>query len=191
MKCVTPISNRTKMRFLVTGFCCLLFAQALLAQESTYSRKVNICRGDTMIVAELLNNSKSPTISPMRYYYWFSANGIHVNKGGYSGILLHGQYTEYDKNNNLLQKGNLKYGNKIGIWMCWYPSGKVKEIMHYKGGMLSGKCMKYEPDGKLCSSGFYLKDKLKKEFLTTEKLVHVKKKSNKKLTQEKQVPANE
>ena len=172
MKFIIPILNRTELSLIITGLFQLFFSHILNAQESTYIRKININRGDTIINAELLNNLKSPKLKSECLYYWYSSSGIHINQGGYSGILLHGQYTEYDKYNNLILKGVLKYGTKSGTWSSWYSNGNIKEINRYEKGLHTGKCIKYDSSGNCIFSGLYHNDKLIKEYkiIPTDKL---------------------
>jgi len=50
--------------------------------------KVRIADQDKIIQAEILPVSAEPARKPDRFYYWYSANMIHVTQGGYSGNLL-------------------------------------------------------------------------------------------------------
>ena len=42
---------------------------------------------------------------------------------------------------------NYYNGQIHGIYKCFFPNGKIKEISLYKNGLLDGRCISYWPNG--------------------------------------------
>jgi antitoxin component YwqK of YwqJK toxin-antitoxin module len=72
---------------------------------------------------------------PEKIYYWYSNNQIKTTRGGYSGKLLHGFYTDFYANNSLKEQGRFKMGLKVGEWKAWSGEGLLV-VTTYKHGML-------------------------------------------------------
>lgn len=96
--------------------------------------KVRITAPDKTIVADV--NEVSAVSSPKSrlYYFWYYANGIHSTQGGYSGILLDGDYMEYYPDKGLKEQGYFIRGLKNGTWKTWNEDGTLKESVHWKSG---------------------------------------------------------
>lgn len=82
-------------------------------------------------------------------YYWYSNNSIISADGSFSGRLLHGTYTSYYPDHNLLQQGEFDHGLKNGLWTKWYDGGIVKERAHFSNGLLDGVYEFYDATGLL------------------------------------------
>lgn len=80
-------------------------------------------------------------------YYWYAAQQIKHTRGGYEGKILHGPYTMFYYNKDLLAKGNFKYGLKQGEWKTWHQGGEVKSKERWKKGILIGKAYYYNRKG--------------------------------------------
>ena len=131
-----------------------------VAQEIINIRKVRVNINDTTIIAGTLADVKiDKTISNV-IYYWYTSSGIHRNQGGYTGNLLHGEYLEFNKDNNLIVKGNFSFGLKSGIWYNWYSDGKLKEISTWSEGKLDGPFMLYDENQKITFNGKYKENNL-------------------------------
>lgn len=101
-----------------------------------------------------------------RTYYWYSSQKITETVGGFGGKLLHGTYTAFYLNDQLKEKGNFYYGLKNKCWKCWYPDGKLKEVITWKKGRKHGYYALYNDFGELMAEGNFRNDKLNGTFTT-------------------------
>jgi hypothetical protein len=111
---------------------------------------------DHVVYANILHEESKIHVNDNKYYYWYNANDIKITRGGYDGKLLHGNYTEYYPNKNLKQKGEFKYGLKVGEWREWNISGEFDQISNWKKGVMHGRYRIYDTKGKLIKSGRYI-----------------------------------
>ncbi|WP_320052064.1 hypothetical protein [uncultured Acetobacteroides sp.] len=74
--------------------------------------------------------------SPSTIYYSYRKNAIHSNEGAIDGYPLHGDYIVYGSSNNLICKGHLKNGVKVGEWIRWDSKGKIISMVKYSNGKL-------------------------------------------------------
>src|SRR4051812_4990317 len=91
------------------------------------NQKVVIRFEDRIVNVDLLQSDKKVKAQDDKYYHWYNSNDIKITRGGFSGKLLHGHYTEYYLNKNLKEKGQFKNGLKTGEWKSWYLNGEYKE----------------------------------------------------------------
>jgi antitoxin component YwqK of YwqJK toxin-antitoxin module len=110
------------------------------------------------VYANILPDENKIRVDDDKYYYWFSANDIKTSRGGYDGKLLHGVYTEFYSNKNLKQKGEFKYGLKIGEWKSWNMAGEYEEIVNWKKGRKYGRFRMFNANGKVVKEGRYKDD---------------------------------
>ncbi|HXA01796.1 MAG TPA: hypothetical protein VNW99_07410 [Cytophagaceae bacterium] len=110
---------------------------------------------DHIVYATVLHEEANIKINDNKYYYWYKSNDIKITRGGYDGKLLHGNYTEYYPNKNLKQKGEYKYGLKIGEWRNWNIAGEFEQISNWRKGLQHGRFRIYDGKGKLVKSGSY------------------------------------
>ncbi len=101
-------------------------------------------------------------------YYWVKSKKIHSTVGGYSGLLLHGQFKSSYQDGQLKEKGHYKNGLKTGVWKQWHTNGELKEVLTYRMGRLHGKALKYDQEGRLILSGQYKKGKRHGEHIIYE-----------------------
>ena len=142
--------------------CILIFAtSALLAQKMPKlgeSREVVINTDEQFIVATVFGETLEMDVDDHVHYYWFSVNKITCTRGGYSGKLLHGRYTEYyPQNKNLKEMGEFRYGAKTGVWKTWYEHGELWTMCEWKKGRQHGDYQIFNSSGQLTSSGTFHK----------------------------------
>jgi len=87
-------------------------------------------------------------------YYWYANNRVNYNRGGYTGKLLHGLYSVFNKDGKLVILGQFKQGTKIGIWKFW-DKGILLRQEAWKKGKLHGKVFEYDPSGKIVKASPY------------------------------------
>lgn len=80
-------------------------------------------------------------------YFWIKNNKLQKNKGGYSGSLLHGSFLKYNKEGQLIEKGEFLTGLKNGLWQYWNVKGELVKSLSYIEGTLDGETINYFPDG--------------------------------------------
>lgn len=102
---------------------------------------------------------KKNKFSSKRLYTWFKNGVLHTSYGGASGYLLDGKYTKTYVSGAIAEQGSFNNGVKEGRWFTWYPSGKKKNITHWKKGRLSGRVNEYSEAGTLILKGNYRKGK--------------------------------
>ncbi len=119
-------------------------------------------------------------------YYWVKSKTIHSSVGGYSGLLLHGQFKSSYSDGQIKEQGQYRNGLKHGVWKQWYTNGELKEVLTYRSGKLNGKALKYDPEGRLLLSGKYKKGKRHGEYLIYEEGKISSKKTYKKGVEEDQ-----
>lgn len=126
------------------NFYLLLMASALSLAS---------CRSRTLDYTQLSNRvristSESSTIAALsagvvtrlkddRFYSWYDKGIIGSTQGGYSGKLLHGDYTShYSGTKQLSTKGEYKMGLKTGKWKRWDTEGNLLEVQRWRKGKL-------------------------------------------------------
>lgn len=127
-------------RILILLFCLTpIFCVAQNLPDYGFN-KVRITEPDKIIQAEINPVSTNPSAKITLFYYWYSANGIHITQGGYSGKLLNGLYSEYYLNKNLKEQGFFKKGLKNGDWKSWSNDGILIGTKTWNNGLeVSGK----------------------------------------------------
>lgn len=130
------------------------------------NQTVTIDNGEVKIRAHILVEHHEFKVHESRMYHWFQSGEIMHTRGGYSGEILQGEYTEYFSNNHLKTNGKFHLGLKDGTWKVWYTNGEHKEIINWKNGVLHGNFSKFDVNGQLTESGAYKKGKLHGKFVT-------------------------
>jgi len=49
----------------------------------------------------------------------------------------------------------LEHGVPHGVWISWYPDGRVSDSMAYVNGVLDGRSVSYHPNGRKASEAEY------------------------------------
>lgn len=93
-------------------------------------------------------------------YHWFHQGKLRSTVGSHAGKLLHGPLEKFDRDGNLLEKGEFAQGLKEGDWLWWYPNGFVARQCSWRRGWQTGTFNEYHANGSLYRTGKYKKDKL-------------------------------
>lgn len=112
------------------------------------SREVIITSSDSIIKARISTQKYTGKTDNDATYYWYYANTIHYNKGGFTGNLLHGRYQVFTSDDQLILLGNFNHGLKTGEWKEWYSNGQIKTITHWKKGLKHGIFQAFTVEGK-------------------------------------------
>ena len=118
---------------------------------------------DTIIKAKILTTESNFKTSSSKQYFWYLNGAIGSNRGGYTGKLLHLDYTAL-LNNNLVRSGSFKKGLRDGKWISWYENGNIKEICYYHRGTQRGKYFLYDDTALILSEGRYRHGKFHSKF---------------------------
>lgn len=138
-------------------FCILLFSffffQTLTAQEiakDVYLKHTILQEGQTYQFSVLeINDKHEVTFDRQKLYFWYKAQKVISTQGGAAGQLLHGPFSSFYDNKQLVAKGNFVYGLKDGEWMYWSSTGYLSKVEHWKEGVKSGKEQIYSVQGTL------------------------------------------
>ena len=137
-----------------------VFGQVEFEYKTPLTREVIINFDDSLVNANILLKTKKIKIDNTLLYYWYLSNRLGVNRGGFEGNLLHGNYSVFDKKRNLIRKGSYSNGLKNGEWKRWFENGNILEISEWKDGQLDGVTQVFDKDGKLINVRNYKKNKL-------------------------------
>lgn len=120
-----------KLKFLITAICCLFFITQSFAQKK---QNVYFLKNSGMIVSNI-----------------DSADFIRVVSEPDSGSTLY-NVAEYYKNNKIKLSGKSSRVDPPwfeGACVSYYPSGKKKDLVNYKGGIREGDNYEFFKNGKL------------------------------------------
>jgi len=98
--------------------------------------KIRLTDSGRTIELEINPVKHEPVVKTSLFYYWYSANQLHVTQGGYGGQLLNGAFTEYYQNKNLKEQGSFKRGLKDGVWKSWNTDGTLKQVVKWEEGVV-------------------------------------------------------
>lgn len=126
---------------------------ACIARTSTIPIYIN--GPDSSVHAHVLSEESRTKPEGDHRYYWYSKNTILSSDGSFSGRLLHGQYTAYYPDHNLLAQGAFIRGLKTGKWISWFPGGGMHERSHFSKGKLNGPTEVYDSTGRLTVRIYY------------------------------------
>lgn len=119
----------------------------LYSQQPSTSNTVSINEKNRTLKFQILSSPVKYSPNNLSEYYWYKGNEIHTSMGGYDGTLLHGSFTSYFLNNDLMEKGTFTKGTKSGEWKKWHDNGNLSEIAHYKNGILHGELTRFNSKG--------------------------------------------
>jgi hypothetical protein len=151
------------MRVLLLSFLfCLLIIPSDIYCQIKFDediQSVSISGDNFYVEADVISLGKTRIIksTDTRAYTWFYGGQIHSTQGGYTGKLLHGEYTSVYTSKTLKESGEYKYGLKHGIWKYWYENGNLKCIQRWKNGLLNGVTLNYNESGELISKDTFKK----------------------------------
>lgn len=118
------------------------------------------------VKTQMLSQPKTMSVNNDKVYLWYASQKIMETKGGFDGKLIHGTYRAFYLNNQLKEKGQIKYGLRHKEWKYWYPDGKLKEVINWKNGVKNGKYFLYNDYGQLMAQSHFKDDKLDGRFYT-------------------------
>jgi len=127
--------SRTKSKILARHFLSALFF--LLPSCYGYAQEIKhqnvVIVNDTAVFKfQVLEGENKITTEPDVVYFWYLNSAINSTPGEYSGMLLDGEYKEYDKQEHIREQGIYRKGEKTGTWKKWSASGKMTESSHFK-----------------------------------------------------------
>lgn len=126
---------------------CSCKSRELRLMEQSGNR-VRINTETESITAELITVSPEDFFVADRSYFWFEKGKVLSTQRGYSGKLLHGTYSAYDRvSKQLKTQGEYVYGLKEGKWMLWGADGHLSQSQHWKAGLQTGKTIIYDSLG--------------------------------------------
>lgn len=186
----------------------LLICSLPLTAQTINTKQLNliVTYPDSVIKLTAYNGDKQVKVKDNCLYYWYANNQVHCNKAGYSGKLLDGTYSVFDRAQKLIAAGTYKMGRKDGVWKYWYTNGQLKTVeewsngsienkklfssagdlqqyIPYKNGLIHGKVNSFEKDSTIVTKykkGEIVTPKPKKAKKFKEKMTKHGKKSNKK-----------
>jgi hypothetical protein len=158
-------------RFTLLYLCYLLLPVKVKAQkalEPSQLKQFNITVNCEMytIKTQVLTLPKNIKVNNNRVYLWYSSQKILETRGGFDGKLIHGNYSAFYLNNQLKEKGQIRYGLKNKEWKYWYSDGTLKEVIDWKRGLKHGKYLLYNDNGQLIAYSHFKNDKLNGKFYT-------------------------
>jgi hypothetical protein len=143
-----------------------MFSQKYTEPGKSTQFNITVNFDDYTVKTQILGQEKKVCVEDSKTYMWYASRKIVETKGGYSGRLIHGTYTSFYLNDQLRDKGYIKYGLRDKEWRYWYPDGKLKEIIRWKSGAKHGRYLLYNDLGELMAKGNFKNDKLHGAFYT-------------------------
>jgi hypothetical protein len=136
---------------------CLISAIKMPAQEGITPavRDIKILSNDSLIVAQILITKVDDKLSKS-HYYWYDNGNIRITQSGIFGYPLHGKYTVYDLEKNILLSGTFETGLKNGEWKYWYKNGNLMRVETFKMGEMTTVPELYDINGKPVKKKFKL-----------------------------------
>lgn len=130
-------------------FCsvCISLAQEKYDSWQPSVRDVTISYRDSTIKTQILLLSENIKTLNNLTYYWYAQNKINMNMGGYTGSLLNGEYTIYDKEKRLITQGYFDHGLKTGTWKYWNSKGILRQSIDYREGLPDGVYILFDQKG--------------------------------------------
>ena len=152
-----------KMKYL---FCIILMHVPVKFFAQDYNtRLVVITSKDSIIQANVLNKKKEIEPKPELFYFWYIPEVVQANKGGFHGLLLHGEYTVLNHHKTLVMKGYFEEGLKVGPWKRWHANGQLKSFSQFRDGVKDGEEYFYNKEGKLIKTLHYKDGMLHGDYL--------------------------
>ncbi len=154
-----------KKSFIILLICIAQGSIVFAQNNKTINKKthpITIITPDTAIKAEVLTEISGSIANKKLTYYWYSnSNNLILHTvGGHDGKLLHGTFTSYYGNKNLMVKGKFNKGLKNGEWIKWYSNGKINEVSKWRSGFKQGKYKLYNEQGEVMLEAHFKKDQM-------------------------------
>jgi hypothetical protein len=139
--------NKIMLATFFAGIFCNVFGTNFY--EDKKEMEIVVTSIDSILKVHISTENKQIKTKVNNIYYWYAANHVFNNQGGYSGKLLIGEYRVFGKKGELLTFGNFKNGLKHGDWKYWNYNGQILKQESWRKGELNGTICEYTPEGKL------------------------------------------
>jgi len=103
------------------------------------TREVVVNVKDTVIKASILIKKIRTPYKDSVVYAWYGNNKLNYSMNTFPKNPLHGLYTKYDGNKNLIAQGEYKKGLKCKRWIEWDSKGVMTAMYKYRKGRPSGR----------------------------------------------------
>lgn len=150
------LHNMLRLLLLLTLFSVLHPLQAQRFKNSDYkdifepsTRPISLSEKGIKTETSISLEPTSKKIDGNRFYYWYKANKIMVTQGGFSGMLLHGDFKAFYRDDQLKESGVFKFGLKHGNWTEWDESGYIIKIVSWNRGIRHGETIEYSGNGEI------------------------------------------
>ncbi|MDN4167091.1 hypothetical protein QWY31_16390 [Cytophagales bacterium LB-30] len=166
---------------------CLLLVVSMIACASSTQQLIDSANNSPIILKtdsgtasfRIMPINAKPRVTPDSEYHWYHGGAVHVNKGGFSGRLLHGPCSFFDLEGRLMMQGEYEIGRKSGEWVSWHPNGEKKSVEKWKKGQLVGTLMVWDEQGELLrqqeyKAGLLHGESLEKKGMTWDTLYYKK-----------------
>ena len=140
-----------KWCFVIAGFMIAINLQAQNFKDpmTGVTNRIYVQYTDSLVETFYYRGEKKIKTNDELFYYWYAAQDIKHTRGAYEGKILHGSYTMFYYNKDLLAKGNFKYGLKDGEWKSWHAGGELKSKEKWKKGKIVGTSYYYNLQGRI------------------------------------------
>lgn len=123
-------------------------------------REAVVSYADSVARLSFITIAKPKQSGNKREYFWYYANTVNNNTGGFLKNPLDGLYSVFDIKNRLITQGYFKKGMKSGLWIQWYTNGNVKAKTHYCNSYKHGRAFLFNNSGVKTAKLHYRKNKL-------------------------------
>jgi len=127
---------RTILFILLISCCSTIHAEN--RNDEFQTRPVVIQQDGNEIHCRVLVDKVDVEADLRTVYHWFQFDQIHRNRGGYSGVLLHGICKMFNADRQLLSEGKYDLGKKAGVWKYWNEKGELVQATTWKNGLQDG-----------------------------------------------------
>lgn len=143
--------HRILIYFIILHVACLSpfnsFSQKFIP-DYLKNKPITIVKGDTNIVFTVSNKDLYNPKEKVMYHYYFHRE-IGYSRGSYMGALIHGEYTCYTGFSHLAERGNYRYGSKVGTWYAWHENGELRCKTKWRNGQPFGKKIEFDTNGNI------------------------------------------
>jgi hypothetical protein len=144
----------------------IAFSQSFVEPSKLKQFNITVNFDDYTVKTQMLSQEKKLELDNEKVYMWYTSQKIMETRGGFDGKLIHGTYRAFYLNNQLKEKGCIKYGLRHKEWKYWYADGKLKEVINWKNGVKNGHYELYNDYGQLMAKSTFKNDKLNGKFYT-------------------------
>jgi hypothetical protein len=157
------IINKTISIILYLLVSVTVFGQKKYSIPKT--KEIIINYKDSIVKSNIFIINEKVKIDNSIFYHWYSMNNIYVNRGGFSGNLLHGKYCVFDSNDKMKTEGFFTNGVKEGEWKRWYKNGELASVEVWEDGTRNGTHIFYDYKGSIIKHIDYKDDLIHGDFI--------------------------